>query len=534
MNGRCDNDPLDRAENVCDNCGGDFCDSCLLYPRGKKRAPVCKACAIAKAGLRSSSKSQTSLERKNVRKRRKELQEQVEEHDDGAFVYFDEDGSDIVLRDRSVLLPPVDEEQQSGRRFGKKTKPAEAASDKASVSKPKDKPSKKKAAKKTEPIAEDDAAGTELPPPPSSADAVEDPDKTVNLDEALMGYSVDATNHDGHVADDATETMDTAADPFSVDASKAAPGSARSIINDKGAAAPNSQADQSAPSNDRPSASELLARLQEAEASREDEPLPQTPVAEPAATNDPWIPTAMAGGTPAAEHEEKVDVTVNPFASATPEHEPMDTWEPPSVTPEREPMDTWEPPSVAPEREPMDAWEPPSVTPASIAPSNAITNNDPMVDFLPYEAPGVSAAASIDSAPGQPEELLTFDDSASFTHDPAFESDDFGATEFGHDPGFTSDQHVNIEPVDIEPIDQLAELEPVGALGVPPQLESTFDALPELKAVPHEPAESGEVSPTKADTDDGGNWIPPALRGMAPKAERDADTLPKRRGADDA
>ncbi len=550
MNGRCDNDPLDRAENVCDKCGGDFCDTCLLYPRGRKRPPVCKACAIAHAGLRSTSKSQTPLERKNVRKRRKELQEQVDEHDDSQFVYFDEEGSDIELRDRSVLDPPVEEEPK--RRFGKKTKTksAETTSSKPKSSKAKNEKPKQDKPKKAKPAKADKSSKKKddvaLPPPPSPEDALEleeDLDVTIDLGEALSGYSSDSTEvgNDDHDYNDVAHA-DVAdepqhhGDPFADSAS------------DTGVAN----------QDDKPSASELLARLKEAETARQAEAASNAVPG--VASNDPWIPAGLANDT--ADHDdEKVDVTVNPFADAAPAQTPMEAWVPPTVT--ADPKDellggtvdndpgmdflsydeassaSFESGFELASFEIEDEFETASIEvdnganfgPTSVKADHDDRHIDPGIfgdepasdlfdpasfdlgnDDVALEPASFESAsfepdsfesasfepASFDVAPSEFDPMDLLNENASFAHDPAFETDDFSAVAFEHDPGFGDDR--SLEPA---------------------------------TAAPTESSAGASSSSTKADTDDEGNWIPPALRGMAPKAVRDAETLPKRRGSDE-
>jgi hypothetical protein len=73
MNGRCENNALDAAFDVCDACGGEYCQSCLLFPKGMKKAPLCKTCAIASSGVRNRAKRDRMQSRSEANKRRKEL-----------------------------------------------------------------------------------------------------------------------------------------------------------------------------------------------------------------------------------------------------------------------------------------------------------------------------------------------------------------------------------------------------------------------------------------------------------------------------
>ena len=46
----CRDHSFEPAADLCRLCGGEFCEMCLVHPSGK---PLCKACAIAAAGVRS-------------------------------------------------------------------------------------------------------------------------------------------------------------------------------------------------------------------------------------------------------------------------------------------------------------------------------------------------------------------------------------------------------------------------------------------------------------------------------------------------
>lgn len=92
MNGRCDTDPLDAADDVCEVCGGEFCESCVLRPNGKRRPPVCKKCALQKSGVRGNTKVEARLSKKEIKRRRKQLAESKEGRTNTGFQYFDETG----------------------------------------------------------------------------------------------------------------------------------------------------------------------------------------------------------------------------------------------------------------------------------------------------------------------------------------------------------------------------------------------------------------------------------------------------------
>ena len=76
MNGRCHNDPMDFAADVCDSCGDQFCSNCLVYPRGSNKAPFCTTCAMALSGVRNR-RPVKPLPRGEIKKRRKKLKSEL-------------------------------------------------------------------------------------------------------------------------------------------------------------------------------------------------------------------------------------------------------------------------------------------------------------------------------------------------------------------------------------------------------------------------------------------------------------------------
>ena len=67
ITGLCRDHSFEPAEDLCRSCGGEFCVSCLVHPFGK---PLCKTCAIAAAGVRSSG-THKPLNKRDIRKRKK-------------------------------------------------------------------------------------------------------------------------------------------------------------------------------------------------------------------------------------------------------------------------------------------------------------------------------------------------------------------------------------------------------------------------------------------------------------------------------
>jgi hypothetical protein len=46
---------FDIAAAKCRNCDTDFCEECLVWTHGPKRAPLCIGCALAAGGVRSTA-----------------------------------------------------------------------------------------------------------------------------------------------------------------------------------------------------------------------------------------------------------------------------------------------------------------------------------------------------------------------------------------------------------------------------------------------------------------------------------------------
>jgi hypothetical protein len=67
MSGLCRDHSFEPAADLCRMCGAEFCESCLVHPF---RKPLCKACAIAAAGVRSSG-APKPLKKSDIRKRLK-------------------------------------------------------------------------------------------------------------------------------------------------------------------------------------------------------------------------------------------------------------------------------------------------------------------------------------------------------------------------------------------------------------------------------------------------------------------------------
>jgi hypothetical protein len=64
MEGRCERHQFDRAVDNCGRCGGEFCQTCVVYAFGPKKPPYCLPCAVEAAGVRSGAGSAPALSRR--------------------------------------------------------------------------------------------------------------------------------------------------------------------------------------------------------------------------------------------------------------------------------------------------------------------------------------------------------------------------------------------------------------------------------------------------------------------------------------
>ncbi|MGF1595414.1 MAG: hypothetical protein ACFCVK_00540 [Acidimicrobiales bacterium] len=71
---------------MCDSCYGEFCDDCLVYPKGR-RHPICTGCAIAVASVRGQRPPDLRGSRKTAKQRREDLQTAADD-DENVFTFF--------------------------------------------------------------------------------------------------------------------------------------------------------------------------------------------------------------------------------------------------------------------------------------------------------------------------------------------------------------------------------------------------------------------------------------------------------------
>ena len=108
MNGRCETDPLDRAIDVCDRCFGEFCETHLVRPKGRKH-PFCNDCALSASGVRGSAKVELRGDRRTAKQRRKELREaEAALDDEHVFEFFEYEPDDECIPDDDERTPIPD------------------------------------------------------------------------------------------------------------------------------------------------------------------------------------------------------------------------------------------------------------------------------------------------------------------------------------------------------------------------------------------------------------------------------------------
>ena len=68
MEGRCAKHQFEASEDVCRECGNEFCSECLVYSFGPKKPPFCIACALAAAGVRTTAANAPVKPKKELKK----------------------------------------------------------------------------------------------------------------------------------------------------------------------------------------------------------------------------------------------------------------------------------------------------------------------------------------------------------------------------------------------------------------------------------------------------------------------------------
>jgi hypothetical protein len=126
MNGRCETDPLDRAEDVCESCYGEYCRACLIYLPGR-RHPYCTECALAISRVRGRARPQERGSRRTAKQRRAALAA-AGTGDEHRFRFFDDPGRQASGPAEHVpLLAPSTADRVEDRRPAGPIEPAVAA-----------------------------------------------------------------------------------------------------------------------------------------------------------------------------------------------------------------------------------------------------------------------------------------------------------------------------------------------------------------------------------------------------------------------
>jgi hypothetical protein len=73
----CENHNFELAEDLCGTCGRAYCPECILYAYGPKKPPICKACAIAKAGIRKHAAPSAVASKRELRRLSRERRREV-------------------------------------------------------------------------------------------------------------------------------------------------------------------------------------------------------------------------------------------------------------------------------------------------------------------------------------------------------------------------------------------------------------------------------------------------------------------------
>ena len=71
LTGLCREHSFESATALCQRCGLEYCENCVVYPFGEKK-PICKECAVALSGVRSGV-SRAAMNPRLVKKRTKEF-----------------------------------------------------------------------------------------------------------------------------------------------------------------------------------------------------------------------------------------------------------------------------------------------------------------------------------------------------------------------------------------------------------------------------------------------------------------------------
>lgn len=66
----CEKHPHEPGAAICGRCGGAWCENCLVYAFGPKKAPLCMGCAMFAGGVRSVA-TRPAMPKKELKARMK-------------------------------------------------------------------------------------------------------------------------------------------------------------------------------------------------------------------------------------------------------------------------------------------------------------------------------------------------------------------------------------------------------------------------------------------------------------------------------
>lgn len=337
MNGRCQKDALDRADDICELCGNQYCAHCLLFPRGHRNPPTCKTCALQNSGIRGGSAKNNPISRRDYKKRKKELLEQLENVEDHqpAIEFFE-------LRDPSEFDQSNELDRRTVDIEEEPTIDILAATDDAPPLPASSEPS--------------------TPPPPVAAPPVVETPQAPT-DEAIDGFA----------------PVDTSVNPLAVGGVPSPRATPAERIPEPAPAVTESEASASA--------AELLARLKAdqpiqsqftaASASVETDPFAATPTSDlvaPARQAQPLQPAAPADSNPFAQPTPAPAAAgpdSNPFAQPTPAAPA------PAPAPDSNPFAQPAPAAVGPAPTPDPFTQPTPATPGARTPTAAPAHGRP-------------------------------------------------------------------------------------------------------------------------------------------------------------
>ena len=65
----CVQHPMSAGDRICGRCGHHFCNTCVVFPFGASKPPMCVACALEHGGVRRQSTGRPKLTRRSIRER---------------------------------------------------------------------------------------------------------------------------------------------------------------------------------------------------------------------------------------------------------------------------------------------------------------------------------------------------------------------------------------------------------------------------------------------------------------------------------